>query len=75
MTTVVLGGRTVQLTVGSSKAIVDGRQVTIDSTNTAVVPEIINGRTYLPLRFLAENLGISVAWDASSQTVTVSYWP
>jgi len=75
VTTVVLGGRTVQLTVGSSKAIVDGRQVTIDSTNTAVVPEIINGRTYLPLRFLAENLGISVAWDASSQTVTVSYWP
>lgn len=75
VTTVVLGGRTVQLTVGSSKAIVDGRQVTVDSTNTAVVPEIINGRTYLPLRFLAENLGISVAWDASSQTVTVSYWP
>ena len=75
VTTVVLGGRTVQLTVGSNKAVVDGRQVVIDSANAAVVPEIINGRTYLPLRFLADSLGISVAWDASSQTVSVTYWP
>ena len=75
VTTVVLGDRTVQLTVGSNKAVVNGRQAIIDSANAAVVPEIINGRTYLPLRFLGESLGISVAWDASSQTVTVSYWP
>lgn len=74
MTTVTLGGRTVQLTVGSNRATVDGRSVSIDPTNTAVVPEIIGGRTYLPLRFLADSLGISVAWDASSQTASVTYW-
>lgn len=74
-TTVVLGGRTVKLTVGVGKAVVDGRQVAIDGANPAVVPEIINGRTYLPLRFLADSLGVSVAWDASSQTVSISYWP
>jgi len=75
MTVVTLGGRTVQLTIGSNRATVDGKSVAIDSANGAVVPEIINGRTYLPLRFLADSLGISVAWDASSQTVSVTYWP
>jgi hypothetical protein len=75
ITTVKLGGRTAQLTVGSNKAVVDGKSVVIDPTNAAVVPEIIGGRTYLPLRFLADSLGISVAWDASSQTVSVTYWP
>jgi hypothetical protein len=74
-TTVALGGKTVQLVVGSSRAVVDGAQVAIDSMNSAVVPEIINGRTYLPLRFLADSLGISVAWDAAAQAVSLTYWP
>jgi inhibitor of cysteine peptidase len=29
-------------------------------------------RTYLPLRFIAENLSAKVDWDASTKTVTVT---
>jgi hypothetical protein len=27
----------------------------------------------LPVRFVAENLGASVEWDAKTQTVTITY--
>lgn len=36
-----------------------------------VAPIIRNGRTMLPARFVAENLGAEVSWDETSQTVTI----
>lgn len=36
-----------------------------------VAPQIINGRTYMPLRFLLENLGFKVKWDGAEKTVTI----
>jgi hypothetical protein len=38
-----------------------------------VVPEIINSRTMLPLRFVAENLGATVDWNGTMQTITITY--
>ncbi|MGB9730180.1 MAG: copper amine oxidase N-terminal domain-containing protein, partial [Thermoprotei archaeon] len=38
-----------------------------------VVPEIINGRTMLPLRFVAESLGADVQWDGTTKTITITY--
>ncbi len=35
-------------------------------------PFIENGRAYLPLRYLARALGIGVAWDDATQTVTLA---
>ncbi|MGN1230440.1 MAG: copper amine oxidase N-terminal domain-containing protein [Anaerotignum sp.] len=32
---------------------------------------IENDRTYLPLRFVAENLGATVFWNADTQEVTI----
>ncbi|MGB9578050.1 MAG: stalk domain-containing protein, partial [Halothiobacillaceae bacterium] len=75
VTTVRLGGRTLQLTIGSNQAVLDGKAVAIDPSNAAVVPVIVDGRTFLPVRFVADSLGISVAWDAASQTVSLTYWP
>jgi len=73
--TVKLGDHTVVLTVDRNIALVNGRSVAIDAGNPKVVPEIISGRTYLPLRFVAENLGLDLAWDAASQTISFTYWP
>jgi len=42
--------------------------------NPRIVPRIINGRTLLPLRFVAESLGADVQWRAETQTVIVT-WP
>jgi hypothetical protein len=36
-----------------------------------VAPQIIDGRTLVPARALAEALGAKVTWDANNQTVTV----
>jgi minor extracellular serine protease Vpr len=38
-----------------------------------VVPEIINSRTMLPLRFVSENLGCSVLWEDATKTITITY--
>jgi len=70
--TVTLGTKTLQLWIGKSVATVNGVSTSIDSTNAKVVPEIINGRTMLPLRFVSENLGTTVGWDQNTQTITIS---
>jgi len=68
--TITLNGHSMVLWIGKTTALVDGNKVSLD-----VAPTIINGRTYLPLRFISENLGASVNWDSTTQTVTIYYWP
>jgi hypothetical protein len=34
---------------------------------------VVNGRTVLPLRFVAENLGCAIGWDGATQTITLTY--
>jgi hypothetical protein len=67
--TIELNGHSMVLTIGQITALVDGSKATLD-----VAPMLINGRTYLPLRFISENFGASVNWDESTQTVTIYYW-
>lgn len=54
------------LTVGEKTASVNGAPVEND-----VAPQIVNGRTMLPVRFLAERLGAQVCWDGQTGTVTI----
>jgi hypothetical protein len=54
-----------QLVIGSATAQVNGQSVAMD-----VAPEIIGGRTMVPLRFLAGFLGAQVAWDPAAREVT-----
>jgi|GEM_PF-5250478 len=68
--TITLNGHSIVLWIGKTTALVDGSNATLD-----VAPLIINGRTYIPLRFVSEHLGGSVSWDATTQTVTIYYWP
>jgi len=71
--TVSLGSTTIELWIGKNTARVNGTDTPIDSTNSKVVPEIINGRTMLPLRFVTENLGCQLQWDPNTQTITITY--
>lgn len=53
--------------IGQPFATVNGEPVALDA------PAFIeNGRTYLPLRFVAENLGAEVIWAGAAQTVTIT---
>jgi hypothetical protein len=71
--TLALGSTTMQLWIGSSTAKVNDKDIPIDKDDPKVVPEIINSRTMIPLRFVAENLGCDVLWESSTQTVTIEY--
>jgi photosystem II stability/assembly factor-like uncharacterized protein len=71
--TVSLGSTNIELWIGKSIAKVNGVDTPIDSTNSKVVPEIINSRTMLPLRFVTENLGCDVQWDGTTKTITITY--
>jgi hypothetical protein len=71
--TIKLGSTLVKLQIGNAIAYVSGSLVKIDPSNPKVVPEIINNRNMLPLRFAAESLGCQVDWDSSTQTITINY--
>jgi hypothetical protein len=64
--TVALGVHTVEVWIGNKEARVDGMDVALD-----VAAMIVNSRTLLPLRFVAENLGCTVTWDPVGRTVTI----
>lgn len=55
------------LTIGKKEALVFGEVIEND-----VAPIIRNDRTMLPARFVAENLGAEVTWDADTRTVTIT---
>jgi len=71
--TVSLKDKTIELWIGKYMAKVNNVDTPIDPENKKVVPMIVNGRTMLPLRFIAENLGCDVQWDGITKTITITY--
>ena len=64
---------TIELTIDQAKALVNERETLIDPSDPRIVPFIHQGRTMLPLRFVAENLNYRVSWEASTQVITLIY--
>lgn len=65
---------TIELWIGKNSAKVNGAYKFIDPENPKVTPIIIPpGRTMLPIRFIAENMGCKVDWDANLREVKVTY--
>jgi uncharacterized repeat protein (TIGR02543 family) len=56
----------IQLTIGSRTMYVDGSPVILEAA-----PIILNSRTLLPIRAVVEAVGGTIAWDASTQKVTI----
>ena len=62
-----LGEDKITLTIGSETALFNEEKYTID-----VVPKIINSRTMLPIRFIAESFKFDVIGDEDTKTITVT---
>lgn len=63
-------GKTIVLQVGSKYMYVNGKRTRIDSGNgTQVI--IKNGRTFLPIRAVIENMGGKVKWDQSDKKISI----
>lgn len=58
----------IEITIGSSVAKVNGEPISLDSP---AYIDASNNRTYLPVRFVAENLGADVSWDDTTKTATL----
>lgn len=67
---VTLGDSAVSLTVDNANATVNGRNVTLD-----VAPVLVDGRVFVPLRFLASELGWRVVWRDDTRTVALTSIP
>jgi len=52
--------------IGSDRAMINGYAFKMDAS-----PVINNDRTMVPVRFIAEKLGLGVVWDAKERTVTI----
>ncbi|NLD48204.1 MAG: copper amine oxidase, partial [Clostridiaceae bacterium] len=57
----------VTLQIDSDKAYVNNKLVILDAT-----ARIINGRTFVPIRFISESLGAKVDWDDREKTVIIN---
>lgn len=65
--TITRAGDTLILTVGNSTAYKNKKSITLD-----VAPYIKDGRTYLPVRFVSEQLGQKVTWVQNSRIVSIT---
>ena len=54
------------MSIGKNTAFAGGKQKTLDTA-----PEIINGKTMVPLRFFSEGFGAEVKWNDATRTATV----
>jgi len=66
---------TIEFKPNNSIANVNGKNVQIDPNNPKITPIILNGRTMVPVRFLAESLGCEVKWIADSKEILITYKP
>lgn len=60
-------GKKIEMQVGSKKAIVNGKPVELDAS-----PEITDGVTFVPIRFVADTLGATVEWIAETREIIIT---
>ncbi len=60
-------GTTISLTIGDTNAVKNGETITLD-----VPSKLVNGRTLVPVRFIADSFGVNVDWDGDMQRVLLT---
>lgn len=64
--TITKNGTTIDMIVGSTKALVNDKMVEMDAP-----PMIRSGRTFIPVRFVSEILGAKVTWNARIKLIFI----
>lgn len=65
--TALKGKTTVKLTIGSTKASIGSQTVELSQA-----AKIIQGKTFVPLRFVSEALGAKVEWDGKTKVIKIT---
>jgi hypothetical protein len=64
--------KTIEMWLGKTTARIDGKEVKYNSKGS-LYPVSVNGKTLIPLRFVAENLGAKVDFDEKSKLITILF--
>ena len=64
--TAIKGKRTINLTLDSDKAYLNGKNIQLDTP-----PVLYQGSLYVPLRFVGEALGATVIWENATRTIQI----
>jgi hypothetical protein len=64
--TINSGGKYIKLYIDSKIASAGNKEITLDAA-----PTILNGRTMVPIRFIAEYFGSQVTWDDRTRSVVI----
>lgn len=67
--TIKLNDKVISMQVDNTTATINGESLTLDAP-----PVIRNNRTFVPIRFIAENFGCEVNWDKYTETITILYY-
>ncbi len=70
--TITLGSNVAVLKIDDVKAQANGYDVCLDAAPTIIVK---TSRTVVPVRFVAETLGMEVGWNGTERSVTIKYSP
>lgn len=62
-------GNKIELYIGNKKARVNGKSVSLPDN---VSPIIANSNTYVPIRFVVENMGLDVGYDAKKNQIMLT---
>ncbi len=62
----------IRLQIGNPVMTIDGARTVVDPGNYDVTPQIVDGRTLLPVRKIVESLGGTVEWEEQTQKVTIT---
>ncbi len=65
--TIIKGDINILLPIDRLQVYVNGKEVQLDAK-----AEIMNARTYVPLRFIAETFQFAVNWDAETETIEIN---
>lgn len=57
----------IKLTLGSTKATINGRNITLD-----VPPQSVKGSTMVPLRFVSDAFGCNLEWNQTERKITLT---
>lgn len=61
-------GRRIEMRVGSANIVVGGKTLPIDAS-----PQLVNGRVFVPIRVISENLGFAVNWLPAEKCAVITF--
>lgn len=64
--TIIKDNNTITLTINSKQVVVNNTNQSLESPAL-----IINGTTFVPLRFVSQNLNANVVWEQSTKSITI----